>query len=87
MDVNVARDVIGRKLKAGDYVFYYQHIYVVKDVLNNKSSKTLKPTKSYRISMKLADPSPTTKVKTCQAREVCLLPEKDVTLWLLQKGN
>jgi hypothetical protein len=55
-DEKTAKDVIGRPIKQGDYVFYYQNIYEVRDVLNNKSSKTLNSTKHYRVKLFLADP-------------------------------
>jgi IS1 family transposase len=86
-DEKTAKDVIGRPIKQGDYVFYYQNIYEVRDVLNNKSSKTLNSTKHYRVKLFLADPSRSTKVITRQSTETCLLPEKDITLWLLGKGK
>jgi len=86
-DEKTAKDVIGRPIKQGDYVFYYQNIYEVRDVLNNKSSKTLNSTKHYRVKLFLADPSWSTKVITRQSTETCLLPEKDITLWLLGKGK
>jgi hypothetical protein len=86
-DEKTAKDVIGRPIKQGDYVFYYQNIYEVRDVLNNKSSKTLNSTKHYRVKLFLADPSPSSKVITRQSTETCLLPEKDITFWLLGKGK
>lgn len=84
---NVAQDAIGRPVKQGDYVFYYQNIYEVKDVLNNKSSKTGRNLESFRVKLFLVDPSPSSKAITRRSADVCLLPEKDVTLWLLRRSK
>ena len=73
-------DIIDRPIKIGDFVTYYSNVYKVLDVA--------KPNQfGHGIArIKLVDPSKTTKSVLKYSREMCVIPEHDVTLWLLKKG-
>jgi hypothetical protein len=66
-------DIIGRPLKVGDFVVYYNMIYKI-TALNGR-----------RAAIFLAKPSPTTKKRNITCNELTLLPEEDVIMWFLKR--
>ena len=67
-------DIIGRPLKVGDHVVYYNHIYKILEFNKRKEAIIF-----------LAKPSPTTKKSAHLPQELTLLPEADVLFWLIKR--
>lgn len=73
-------DIIGRPIKEGDFVAFYSNVYKVLGV-GKPGSWGRGP-----VRIKLADPSKTTKSVVKHSTDMCVIPEEDVTIWLLKKG-
>ena len=73
------KDMLGREVKVDDYVVSYNNLYQVQAVFNS----------TYRhqnlVTIKLLDPSKTTKPLKRSSNEVCVLPADDVLIWLLTR--
>ncbi len=75
-------DVIDREITVGDYVVYYNNIYIVKKVPDKARENS-----DGSVRIKLANPSPTTRSTIKRSKELCLLNKDDVLLWLLKKTH
>lgn len=67
-------DLIGRELKVGDHVVFYNNVYRILSFRGKHEAVIF-----------LSNPSPTTKKKTCLTKHLALLPEGDVLFWLIKK--
>lgn len=67
-------DIIGRPLKEGDHVAFFNNIYRIVGFRGKTETFIM-----------LAKPSPTTRKRPCLTRSLILLPEQDVIMWLLKK--
>lgn len=83
----LVEDVLGRKLKVGDYVFYYQNIYEIKEMKGDADTRFRGYNPPQQVKLFLVNPSPSSKAHWRDSRETCLLPEKDVTMWLLRRSK
>jgi len=74
-------DIIDRPIKVGDFVAFYANVYKVLELgkVRNNGSATVK--------ILLADPSPTTRPVKKYSKEMCVIPEQDVTFWLLKRAR
>jgi hypothetical protein len=74
-------DIVDRPIKVNDFVVFYSNVYKVIGL------GTPNQHGSGQVRIKLADPSKTTKSVVKYSRDMCLIPEHDVTMWLLKKGH
>ena len=82
----MARDMIGREIKEEDYVVYYNNLYEVIKTIPNIYGKSRNPNRQFtRVSIKLLDPSRTTKSVKKWDHEVCIVPKDEVLIWLLTR--
>lgn len=74
-------DIVDRPIKVNDFVAFYSNVYKVVGVgaVNNRSGHG-------QVRIKLAEPSKTTKSVVKYSGDMCVIPEHDVTMWLLKKG-
>lgn len=75
-------DIIDREIIVGDYVLFYNNIYIVK-----KLSDKVRPGGRGSVRIKLADPSPTTRSIVKDSKDMGILDKNDVLLWLLKKSH
>lgn len=75
-------DIIDREIAVGDYVVYYNNIYIVKKVPDKARENG-----EGSVRIKLANPSPTTRSTIKRSKELCLLDKNAVLLWLLKKTH
>ena len=71
-------DMLDREIQVGNFVVYYNNIYQVQAV----------PVKNGygQVRIMLIDPSRTTKPVKKYSREMCLIGEHEVTMWMLKRG-
>ena len=72
----MAKDLLGREIKVGDYVIFHNRLYEVKQTCQRSS-----------ISIELVEKLKTTRAVRKQAKETCIVSKGDVMKWLLTKGN
>ena len=72
-------DIIDRPIKVDDFIVFYSNIYKVISLGKGRADG------GASVRIKLVGPkSPKSVVK--HSRDMCLIPEHDVTMWLLKKG-
>jgi hypothetical protein len=74
-------DIVDRPIKVDDFVVFYSNVYKVTGLGKPNAQG------SGQVRIKLAEPSKTTKSVVKYSRDMCLVPEHDVTMWLLKKGH
>lgn len=77
-----AKDVIGREIQVGDYVFSYTDIYEVLWV-GTPSPPNSATGQGYAKIVKL-DKSKTTRPLQRHTREMAVLPKDDVLIWMIK---
>lgn len=73
-------DIVDRPIHVDDFVAFYTNVYKV--ISLGKPN----PQGSAQVRIKLAEPSKTTKSVVKYSRDMCVIPESDVIMWLLKKG-
>jgi len=72
----MAKDILGREIKTGDYVVFYNRLYEVKQTCQRSS-----------VSIELVEKLRTTRAVRKQASEMCIVSKGDVMKWMLTKGS
>jgi len=70
-----ATDIIDRPINEGNFVAFYSNVYKVVDI----------GVSGTQVRIILADPSPSTRPVWKYSKEMCVIPEQDVTFWLLKR--
>ena len=73
-------DIVDRPIKVDDFVVFYSNVYKVMGLGKPNAQG------HGQVRIRLAEPSPSSKPVTKYSRDMCLIPEQDVTMWLLKKG-
>ena len=76
---NLPLDFLGRAIKPGDYVFYYNNLYTVLET----PKRVLRDNRGF-CKIVLVDKAKTTRSVSKHSGEMCIVPAEDVTTWVLK---
>ena len=78
-EMNPVKDVVGRSIEVGDFVYHYNSLYEVLTVSIHKGGKTA------AIELMIYPKSKTSKKKRIMSYECCVIPKEDMLAYLIAK--